>query len=45
MAVEVACERRGAGLADLGGTADCGGWLPGYARRCTCQLGGHPYPG
>ena len=31
MAMEVAVERQGAGLADPGGTADCGGWLPNCA--------------
>ena len=31
MAVEVVGEKRGAGLVDPGGTADYGGWSPGYA--------------
>ena len=45
MAAEVVGGRRGATLAGLGWTADCGGWSPGYPRRCTCRRGGPPHPG
>ena len=45
VAAEVAGGRRGVVLAGLGWTADYGGWLPGWPRRCACRCGGPPHPG
>ena len=37
--------RRGAALAGLRWTADCGGWSPSWSRRCACQRGVPPHLG
>ena len=43
VAAEVAGGRRGAVLAFLRWIADCGGWSPGWPRRCACRHGGPPH--
>ena len=36
--------RQGATLVGPRGTADSGGWSPGWLRRCACWHGGPPHP-